>query len=127
MKYKIRQKKKLLLQALRKNLGNISKACEAVGCARDTYYEYYNTDPEFRKACEENNEIIIDFVESKLFESINNGDTTATIFFLKTKGKHRGYFQAAETINYNITKEQVTIPASLLPKHDSEENRPEHT
>ena len=38
-------------------------------------------------------EAILDFAESKLKQEINDGNITAIIFFLKTKGKIRGYVE----------------------------------
>lgn len=97
--------KKELLLALNKNLGVISSACEALGISRTTYYKYYNEDNEFKKQVDNVCEATIDFAESKLLELIESGNVTATIFFLKTKGKRRGYIerQEVESNTNNIT------------------------
>ena len=39
------------------------------------------------------NEQQLDFAESTLFQQMKAGNTTATIFFLKTKGRKRGYVE----------------------------------
>lgn len=104
---KILQTKKALIEAMQKSLGVVTQACKTVGVTRTTFYEYYNNDPEFKKACDDVNDIAIDFVESKLFKQIENGDTTAMLFYLKTKAKHRGYIQTIENINKNINIDDV--------------------
>ena len=38
----------------------------------------------------------LDFVESKLMKAIDDGNLTAIIFFLKTRGKSRGYSERSE-------------------------------
>lgn len=83
-----------------KTLGIVSSACETLGISRTTYYKYYNEDAEFKKQVDDIGEATIDFAESKLFELIKSGNTAATIFFLKTKGKKRGYVEKQE-INHN--------------------------
>ena len=85
--------KKELISALTKNLGIVSSACEALGISRTTYYKYYNEDKDFKAQVDDIGKVTIDFTESKLFELIKSGNVAATIFFLKTKGKRRGYVE----------------------------------
>ena len=51
---------------------------------------------EFKVTVDDIVEGVIDHVESKLFENINKNDTTSIIFFLKTRGKKRGYVERQE-------------------------------
>jgi len=88
--------KKALIKAMQKNLGNITASCKAVGVSRDTYYYHYNNDEDFKRECDECENIALDFVESKLHEQIDEGIPSSTIFFLKTKGKKRGYIEKQE-------------------------------
>ena len=93
---KTEQHKKALLQALEKSLGVVTTACKKAGVGRTTYYEWYNNDLGFRNSVDELQNIALDFAESKLHEQIANNSTSATIFYLKTKGKHRGYVERQE-------------------------------
>ena len=79
--------KKNLLEALEKSLGIVTTACKIVGCARSTFYKYYKDDQDFKASVDELENLTLDFVESKLHKQIENDNTTATIFYLKTKGK----------------------------------------
>lgn len=79
------------LEALAAASGIVLTACEAVNISRSTFYRWMKTDGEFAERVDEILEEQIDFVEGKLLKSIKEGDTTAIIFYLKTKGKKRGY------------------------------------
>jgi len=93
---KIEHIKKALLEALEKSLGVVSTACKKADVSRTTFYKYVKEDEDFAKAVKEIEDYALDFVESKLFEQIKEGNTTATIFYLKTKGKKRGYIERQE-------------------------------
>tara|TARA_R110001632_G_scaffold115698_1_gene227194 strand:- start:1120 stop:1479 length:360 start_codon:yes stop_codon:yes gene_type:complete len=88
-------KKKLLL-ALEKSLGVVTTACKNVGIHRSTYYDYYKNDMKFKEEVDDIINVAIDFAESHLHEQIQDGNTSATIFYLKTKGKGRGYVERQE-------------------------------
>lgn len=88
--------KKALIEALESTLGVVTSACKKVGLSRNTFYEYCKQDTEFKKQVDDIENIALDFVESQLHKQISDGNTTATIFYLKTKGKKRGYVERQE-------------------------------
>jgi len=106
-------KKKMLL-ALCESHGIITEACRKTGYSRETFYRWCREDEEFKKGAEEAQEIALDFVEGKLFQKINGvlitsddedkpiyekePSDTAIIFYLKTKGKKRGYVERQELV-----------------------------
>lgn len=87
-------KKENMLKAMSDNGGNISEACKSVGVDRRQYYRWRRSDPDFAEASDEIREAATDYVEDQLMERIREGDVTATVFYLKTRGKRRGYSTA---------------------------------
>jgi hypothetical protein len=96
MSNRVEHNKKALIEAMEGSLGVVTTACKKVGVSRTTFYEYYNTDEVFKKAIDELEAVALDFAESQLHSQIKNGSTAATIFYLKTKGKKRGYVERQE-------------------------------
>lgn len=94
--HKATHSKAAMLQALEDNLSIVTKACRQVGIDRATHYRWMDEDPEYKKAVDSLSEVVLDFAESKLFSRIEEGSDTATIFFLKCKGKKRGYIEKLE-------------------------------
>lgn len=88
--------KKEVLNIYQKKACNVSATCSAAGISRRTFYKWKEKDEKFREACEEGEESLIDFAESQLLQKVNDGDLTAIIFILKTKGKNRGYVERTE-------------------------------
>jgi hypothetical protein len=89
-------KKEQLLEALERSLGIVSTACQSIGISRTTYYKYYNDDEDFKQSVDSISNIALDCAESQLFELIKEKNVTAIIFYLKTKGKKRGYIEKQE-------------------------------
>lgn len=85
-----------MLSALETSLGVVSTACDSVGLSRQTHYEWMKSDPDYRASVESVNEQTLDFAESHLHQLIGAGNVTAIIFYLKTKGKTRGYVERIE-------------------------------
>ena len=105
--------KKRLLEALEVPLGIVTTACNSVNIARATHYNWMNDDADYRAAVQELEDVVLDFAESKLMQKIRGiqigkevqGETViydkepsdaAIIFYLKTKGKKRGYIERQE-------------------------------
>jgi|TARA_R110001599_G_scaffold349271_1_gene577284 hypothetical protein len=93
---RIQEKKKKFVVGLRNNLGNISKACDAVGISRTTYYDWIESDDLFKEDVGHIKESLLDLAECKLLENIEDNQNIAIIFYLKTKGKKRGYIEKQE-------------------------------
>lgn len=117
--------KKALIEALSNSLGNVSEACKQVGVSRNAYYEYLKHDPKFAESVANIEESNLDLVEGKLLELIQGlkmlgeggaiyqtqPNVTAAIFYLKTKGKKRGYIERVETQlsgELAVTQEQLS-------------------
>ena len=79
------------LIALEKSLGVITTACKIAGINRSRYYSWLKECDEFKKAVDEIDNVALDFAESQLHKQIKEGSTSAIIFYLKTKGRKRGY------------------------------------
>ena len=106
-------KKDLMLEALRKSLGIVTTACLSVGIDRSTHYEWLKSDSDYKAKVEALDDVVLDFAESQLHKSINNGSDTATIFFLKTKGKKRGYIEKQEITNTNLNVEVQEVTEEM--------------
>ena len=96
-------------KAIVKAFGNLSIAAKSLQVDRHTIYKWIEEEG-LEQAVIDGRNSRIDFVESKLDQKIDGGDTTAIIFFLKTQGKSRGYVERQEVTGAEGQKLfQVTI------------------
>lgn len=85
-----------MIEAMIKHMGVVTTAAKSIGIPRSTYYDWMETDPEFKQKILDLREIKKDFIESKLLKLVEEGDTAATIFSAKTLLKDRGYVERQE-------------------------------
>tara|TARA_R110000796_G_scaffold62640_1_gene144472 strand:+ start:541 stop:900 length:360 start_codon:yes stop_codon:yes gene_type:complete len=89
-------KKESLLKSLEQSLGIVTVACKKANIPRSTYYKWLKEDEVFAAEVKDIENIALDFAESQLHKQIGADNTSATIFYLKTKGKNRGYIERQE-------------------------------
>jgi hypothetical protein len=74
----------------------VSEAARALGCDRQTLYNYLKKYPELLAAQVLARESLVDLAEGKLGEAVEAGEMRAIIFTLETLGKKRGYARRTE-------------------------------
>ena len=110
---KIDINKNNFLLALEQSLGVITTAAKKADVSRTIVYQWIKDDEEFAKQVKSFEDLALDFVESQLFKQIRDDNVAATIFYLKTKGKNRGYSERTEISGpegQNITPFQIILP-----------------
>jgi len=108
-----------MLEALEKTLGVVTSACKLVNITRETHYRWLKEDEAYKLAVKSIDDVAIDFAESQLHKQIGKGKTQATIFYLKTKGKKRGYVEKQEL---DVSGEFKPITITLMRDDESETN-----
>jgi len=98
--------KNKMLECLEKSLGVVHTASKMAGIARSTHYDWMKNDPEYKEKVDDLANVALDITESKLHELIDNGEVAPIIFYLKTKGKARGYVEK--------TEQEVTISKPII-------------
>ena len=87
---------KRVLKCLEETHGVVTSACLKAKIGRTLFYKWCKEDEGFKKEVDEIQDATLDFVEGALFKQIEQGNITGQIFYLKTKGKHRGYVERQE-------------------------------
>lgn len=96
-KHKTKVSKEAFLKAVPGTGGLYTKIAKKLKIQRQTVARYIERYPDLKAAVEDEIESTIDTAEEAIKGKIAEGDTQAIMFFLKTKGKHRGYTEKTET------------------------------
>ena len=100
---KTNNKKADMIKALEVTLGIVTSACILAKVSRSHHYHWMNNDPEYKTNVLDMDNIALDFAETSLHEQIKDKVPSSTIFYLKTKGKRRGYI---ETTSIEVTEKK---------------------
>lgn len=98
---------------------NVSATCRKIGISRRIYYTWMNSNEDFRNAIDDEQEALLDMAETKLHQNIMEGREASIFFFLKTKGKNRGYI---ETIDNRFSVDPFMEAMKSLPDIPQTEN-----
>lgn len=98
-------------QALKQTRGMISAAAQLLHCHRQTLYDYQKRHPEVALALTEARELQLDTAELSLFRAIDKGESWAVCFYLKTRGRDRGYIERVDVGADASTLEQLVLQA----------------
>lgn len=110
--HKLDTNKKKLLKALTETRGLVLTACNKANIGRSTHYDWYHKDEEYKASVDAINDMMVEGVESKLKDLIDDGNTAAIIFYLKTKGRDSGYgnqIQVDAKVEGEITVNPIKI------------------
>jgi hypothetical protein len=88
----IAEKKSRFLEELKKSMAIKTLAARKSNIGRTMLYEYINNDLDFALKVKAIEDAAVDYAEGKLMELMQLGDRASVMFFLKAKGKDRGYY-----------------------------------
>lgn len=107
----------LVAVAIYEARGMLSIAARKLGTTSRTVKGFVDREELCRVAYEEADEMLLDFVEAKLYQKIKAGDIASIIFYLRTKGKRRGY---TEKVKDNDDSDPATKRALLQEQEEKQ-------
>lgn len=104
---------KQIIEALKATHGFQSQACKLlerqlnISFTTSAMSKRISASEEIKSALAEMLTADLDYAENKMWELIKNGNVAALLFYLKTKGKERGYAERRELTGSNGTPLQM--------------------
>lgn len=117
------QKKEKFLILLKKNNGLLGPTLRESGVANQTYYNWCETDPQFKDACMNAKEILLDMTESALAAAVKNKEKWAVSLSLRYLGHARGYSEQKEApLQVNIQADEIKFSfGTTIKKEDKDD------
>lgn len=114
-----------LIPKLREHKGNLAACGRHFHVTRERIRQIVAEDEELSRIVFEERESFLDVAENALYDAIIDGNIVATIFFLKTQGKSRGYIERAELSGPNGLPFQAQIEVDLFPNGLTDKENPD--
>ena len=109
--------------ALRATGGFVSQAAKKLGIGQSALSNRIARNKELRDVQNNILESYLDLCESKLISKINKEDLGAICFYLKCKGKHRGYIEKAQFEVSQDRNKPLTWNINIV-NPDDDKNKP---
>jgi hypothetical protein len=112
---KTKRSKKDVIQALQTCKGLLSLAARTLHVTPQTLWNYRQRWPELEQVIVDAEQEMLDTAELALYSKINAGDAKSIMFFLKTKGKRRGYTERPTAPAENVSQSNWDLLAEEIP------------
>jgi hypothetical protein len=112
-----------IIEALVAENGMLTLAAKRLKISYNTLKKYIGKNPKVQEAISGVEEYMLDTVQKKLYAMIEEGNSGAVYFYLKCKGKSRGFIESAQQQqmpSQPITfKYQLVLPDHYKPRSDT--------
>jgi len=85
-----------VIDAINAKKGMVYLAADMLGCSHTTVYNYAKRHPTIQYAIDANRGVMLDTAELALWQGIQDGESWAVQFALRTIGRDRGYVERQE-------------------------------
>lgn len=92
-----------MIEAMRESMGIVTTAAARVGIERNTHYTWLKEDSDYKAAIDALIEVKDDFVEGKLYEQINSGDSRMIQY----------YFDCTRRRGFGNKKQEIELSGSI--------------
>lgn len=108
---------------------NMAAVAKKFHISRSVLFAYCERHPELKATINDVLEGQVDMAESSLYRAVLNGEAWAVTFFLKTRGKRRGYIERSDSLHINVDLSKLSTqqlerlaagehPANVLGTHE---------
>jgi len=103
--------------------GVLQVIADRLKVTRKAVYDYTGNHEWAKEYLHQSREQLVDLAESKLVQKLNEGESWATQFTLKTLGKNRGYVEKSEVAHSGQVDNHVSLTISLPDDFEDDEKK----